>query len=75
VPVAGLDEPIVHIVWEGLSTHTAETLLASDVRSRGDDAKKFLAEVLADGPLPSDEIIALGRQHGIGKNRIWTAKG
>ncbi len=74
VPVEGLKEPVVRIRWEGNSRYSADDLLASVDKRKPEQAKGFLAEVLAQAPRPSEEILDLGRQRGIGRESIWKAK-
>lgn len=75
-PVAGSD--VARVEWLGATTHTAAALLATagddDARSERDDAKTWLRDVLADGPLSAKEIFRLAAQAGIAERTLKRAK-
>src|SRR5207253_1414503 len=65
---------IARIEWLGASAHTAQSLVAADGATKGAQADTFLTEYLGDGPQPSEEVIREGKQAGIGRESLWTAK-
>jgi hypothetical protein len=64
--------------WAGLSTLTAGALLAVDAgdseRGARDDAKSFLAELLADGPAAAKDVQKQAREAGITEGTLYRAK-
>ena len=66
--------PVVN--WLGASIVTANDLIGLRSKSspKIDQAKSFLAGVLAKGPLPSAEVISLAEQCGISKRTLERAK-
>jgi hypothetical protein len=72
--IKGLKEPVVKLVWEGESVHTAESLATGSKQTKADLAEDFLQEYLAEGPQPSETIMAEGKRRGIGRDSIWEAK-
>ena len=61
--------------FDGLSTLTADDLLASPKRSRSTLAKTFLREALAHGPRRSDELIKEAKEkHIAGRSNLFEAK-
>lgn len=66
------------IVWEGVSTHTADGLLAIPVsqeeRSALEDAEDFLRDMLAESPVDSKEILKEARNAGVSEKTLHRAK-
>lgn len=66
------------ISWNGATHHTAATLLAqpgdTDTRSASDEAVAFLAEMLANGPVPANEVRQDSGQAGIASRTLDRAK-
>ena len=69
---------VARIVWEGTSTHDANTLLtqssSDEDRTAEDEAKAFLLDVLADGPVAFTQIMADARGTGISERTLRRAK-
>ena len=64
----------VSVEWLGTSEHTASQLLATTVESEEEtgalaDAKRFLVELLADGPMLAAEIESARKRSGVGSDR------
>lgn len=74
----GTDSGTVRVVWEGVSTHSAASLLAmpldDDARSAADDARDFLADALADGPVPVKDLRRAAHLAGIADRTLDRAK-
>ncbi len=68
-----------YIVWEGVTTHTADALVSQpqgdEERTAREEAKDFLRDVLASGPVPSKEILRQARDAGINEKTLRRAKG
>jgi len=69
-----------HIVWHPahVSVTASEAMqAASEAKSPGarDDAKKFLSDLLADGPVPRAEIDDASEAHGVSRRTLFRAKG
>lgn len=66
------------IVWEGFAPHTAASLLAvpstDGEHSALDDAKAFLRETLAHGPVPVKAVQKQAREAGISERTLDRAK-
>lgn len=66
------------ISWEGVSKHTADTLLAvpssPEEKSASDEAKEFLEEILADGPIEVGEVKKQAKERGINEKPLRTAR-
>lgn len=64
--------------WKGESNLTAEQVLAvpaeGEERTRQGEAKSFLEEVLADGPVNSSEVEKQAKAAGISRATLWRAK-
>jgi len=69
---------IPNIVWGGISRHTADQLLAipatPEERSALDEAKDFLVDVLAIGPIGSKCIMKQAKEAGISEKTLNRAK-
>jgi len=65
--------------WKGESSLTAEQVLAvpaeGEEKTRQGDAKSFLEELLADGPVNSAEVEKQAKAAGIARATLWRAKG
>ena len=65
--------------WKGESSLTAEQVLAvpaeGDERTRQGDAKSFLEQMLAEGPVNSSEVEKQAKAAGISRTTLWRAKG
>jgi hypothetical protein len=63
------DAHVPRVVWEGETQHTADALLAArldgEERSALDEAKAFLRDVLAGGPVPAKEMARQATEAGI----------
>lgn len=74
----GTNSGTVRVVWEGVSTHSATSLLAlpldDEARSALDDARDFLADALADGPVPVKDLSRAAHQAGIADRTLDRAK-
>lgn len=65
------------IAWLGEADGDADTVLATErnpEQKRQAKAERFLAEYLAGGAAPSDEIIAEGKSRHISRNALFEAK-
>lgn len=66
------------LVWEGVSQHTATSLLAAQIdgedRSALDEAKEFLRETLADGPREAKDVQREARNAAISDATLRRAK-
>lgn len=66
------------IVWEGVSAHTADALLAVQVaqeeRPAMEEAKEFLRELLANGPVEARAVQKQARVAGISAKTLHRAK-
>ena len=65
--------------WEGVAEADAEALLAPRATGEGgklavDEAKEFLRELLADGPVPAKEVENAYRAAGFSRSTIFRAK-
>lgn len=72
--VAG--EP-ARLSWEGVSTHTADALVApmdGEERSALDDARAFIREELDGGERPAREILSAARSSGVAEKTLKRAK-
>ncbi len=70
-------QPQPRIVWRGETDHRADDLLVPmdrGERSAIDDAKEFLIELLAGGPVPSREVERQGLEAAISKASLGRAK-
>lgn len=69
---------VARIVWEGVSTHTADDLLAAqgphDDKPALDEAREFLREILSAGPVSAKEIQRLAREAGVTDRTLQRAK-
>lgn len=69
---------IPKIVWGGITSHTADALLAipsnPEERSALEEAKIFLEEVLVDGAVDSREVQRQAKQVGIAERTLHRAK-
>ena len=69
---------VAQIAWLGPSEQTARTLLAaptdSDERTALDEAKEFLRDLLADGPVEAKRVKAEARDAGIAERTLARAK-
>ena len=65
-------------LWGGESDITAEQVLADQAggeeRNLLEDAKRFLRDLLRDGPLPSSEVKRQAKEAGIAERTVWRAK-
>lgn len=71
------EDDVPRIVWDGTSDHTAEALLTqstAEQKSQRTQAKDFLREVLAEGPMDSAKVQAMAEDHGLKRNTVWNAK-
>jgi hypothetical protein len=76
------ENPIIapHIIWgtdhvDVTATEAMQAATESSSPSRRDKAKEFLLDMLADGPVPSDDIKDAARENGISKNTLYRAQG
>jgi hypothetical protein len=69
---------VPRIAWLGETTHTATQLLAApagdDERSALDEAKRFLRDLLADGPVAADAVWREARRADIAEATLRRAK-
>lgn len=68
---------VARVAWEGISGHTADSLLnTTDDEERSDraDAEAFLRDALTAGGKPGTELIAEARGLGIGERTLRAAK-
>lgn len=74
----GLEGDVPRVVWEGTTEHTADALLAAslDGEQRGaqEEAKAFLREILAEGPIPAKEGQRQGKEAGISEMTLRRAR-
>lgn len=76
--VEGVGE-VPRIAWGGESTHGADSLLAAssggpEERSAIGEAREFIADLLANGPVASKEVYAKARAAGISEITLKRAK-
>jgi hypothetical protein len=68
----------VHVVWEGVTQHTADGLLATpegeDERSALDEACDVLREILSAGRVLSTDVFAQARAAGVSEGTLRRAK-
>ncbi len=66
------------VVWEGATSHTADSLLAvprdEDERTERDAAADWLRDTLAGQGLPASEVLALGKKAGYSETTLKRAK-
>lgn len=70
-------EGIARVAWEGVSAHTADTLLLpqdEEERDEASDAERFLRDALAAGPRPARELLGEARAASIGERTLRGAK-
>ncbi len=76
--LAACEGRAAQVVWEGSSDYDANALLAPPTtgaeRTERDEAKDFLREVLAIGPVPAKQIEALALEAGISKMTLRRAR-
>lgn len=69
---------VASVVWEGQSDHSAEALLAirgsPEEQSALEEAMQFLLEVLAQGPVAAQQVLAEARGAGIKERTLRRAK-
>jgi hypothetical protein len=69
---------IPRIVWGGVTIHTADSLLAlpstPEERTAIDEAKDFILDILASGPVQANEIIREAKKAGIAEKTLHRAK-
>ncbi|MDE2058744.1 MAG: hypothetical protein KGJ27_03325 [candidate division NC10 bacterium] len=75
--VVAIDDT-ARIVWEGVSSHSADALLAAPVseeeRSAMEDAADFLRSILKKGPVEVRQIQRVAREAGIAEKTLQRAK-
>jgi putative DNA primase/helicase len=75
--IVGYPKP-PRIDWEGESPHTAVNLLddseGEEGRSARNDASEFIRALLANGPVPSEEVFTKGRKQGFSDKTLKRAK-
>jgi putative DNA primase/helicase len=66
-----------HIVWEGdyIDVTAAEAMSATKSPAARDEAKKFLADILADGPTLATDLKEAAKANGIAERTLKRAKG
>lgn len=68
-----------YVVWEGVTTHTADALVSQpqgdEERTARDDAVDFLRDVLVAGPMPAKDVQRQAREAGISEMTLRRAKG
>src|SRR5262249_13174527 len=68
-----------HIVWFGHADVTASEAMQAATEQRApsarDDAKRFLAELLANGPMSSKDIEEAAEANGISRRTLFRVKG
>src|SRR5262249_49378541 len=68
-----------HIVWLGHVDVTASEAMQAATEQRApsarDDAKRFLADLLANGPMSSKDIEEAAEANGIARRTLFRAKG
>lgn len=71
-------EPIFapHILWEDnhIDVSAAEAMQATKSPAARDEAKQFLADILANGPVLKTEIVEAAEAHGISERTLFRAK-
>lgn len=61
--------------WGAENNQTADEVVAPGRKpERRNEAQQFLAKILENGPMPSNEIIEKAKTLGIAKRTIWRAK-
>lgn len=75
----GLTQEVASVNWAGVDDSiTAEDLLARresrEVRTRLDEAKRFLESMLGDGPVSRTEVLKAARRQGIEKRTLERAR-
>ena len=69
---------IVRVVWEGVTSHTASSLLAAPTGSEERDALteaiEFLRAALADGERTADDVTREARKSGISDRTLRRAR-
>ncbi|TAK26893.1 MAG: hypothetical protein EPO21_24715 [Chloroflexota bacterium] len=72
------DNGVVRIVWDGLSAHTAGTLLAQPTSSEEGEAvteaKEVLRGILRSGPRLTKEVTKEAKAAGVSERTLWRAK-
>jgi AAA domain-containing protein len=65
-----------YIAWEGnhVEVTASQAMAANKSPGARDQAKKFLADLLADGPVPKTEIEEAADAHGISNRTLYRAK-
>lgn len=67
-----------YVVWEGVTTHTADALVSQphsdEERTAREEAIDFLRDVLASGPVPAKEILRQARDADINEKTLRRAK-
>jgi hypothetical protein len=72
---------VARVVWEGETRWTATQLLRASEEAGGADhsalgaARRWLREVLADGPRPANAVLEEAFSHGFSKGTIVRARG
>lgn len=70
---------VASIVWDGATDHTAAMLTSvpqdDEERNAQTDAVSVLRAILADGPVPADDVKAEAKRAGISERTLWRAKG
>lgn len=74
--VDGDTHDVARVRWEGTTDHTADDLLALDPGSGTitDEAVAFLKDLLADGPVPADDVKRAASSAAIGWSSVRRAK-
>jgi hypothetical protein len=66
------------VVWEGVTSHTADSLLSvprdDDERTERDDAADWLKDTLAQEGLPAKKVLSLAREAGYSETTLKRAK-
>jgi hypothetical protein len=72
---------VAKVVWDGTTGHTATDLLRAPARDDGDQeapvkeaAEAFLADLLAEGPVPTRQVQAEAREAGMAWRTVERAK-
>lgn len=72
------DQGAARVVWDGVSAHKADMLLALPTtdqdRSERDEAKDFLKQLLVDGAVPATDAQTLARAAGISEATLRRAR-
>jgi putative DNA primase/helicase len=75
---AGTDQPIFapHILWEDkhVDVTASEAMAATKSPAARDEARKFLTDILASGPVPATEIQEAANANGIAERTLYRAK-